>query len=289
MRPTRRWLVSVFVAVTLAAMGVPAQADHATNDISKTMHALGHSVHLGAFSGVPAHERNNSSDIAFWEKLAIQGNYDGFRIVDVNGWLYTQPRPFGARDKAGPPPPRWVIRILLLLHPGLRARRKAASGALASRLWLQDGRRWLDGGRDAFVARLREFTADDPRRLVTFTKMERSSHCFLAHLTPPGEVVEVPFVAVHLQIGEAMIDNLDVAPIGLDELVVFADGHRAETEGAAGARLLTGKDAGGDTEAGTGGAHHLLVVAVDPDGDRRFPLSRTVQGPPQTSAAPALR
>jgi pyruvate,water dikinase len=90
---------------------------------------------------------------------------DGFQIVDVNGWLYTRPRPLGAPDKAGPPPPRFVMRLLLLLHPGLRARRKAASQALASRLWLQDGREWLDGGRDAFVARLRVFTAEDPRRL----------------------------------------------------------------------------------------------------------------------------
>ena len=90
---------------------------------------------------------------------------DGFRIADVNGWLYLRPKPVGAPDKSGPPPPRFVMRILLLLHPGLRARRKAASRALADRLWLQDGRWWLDGGRDAFVARLREITAEDPRRL----------------------------------------------------------------------------------------------------------------------------
>ena len=90
---------------------------------------------------------------------------DGFQIAEVNGWLYLRPKPVGARDKAGPPPPRFVMRILLLLHPGLRARRKAASRALASRLWLQDGREWIDGGRDAFVARLREVTAEDPRRL----------------------------------------------------------------------------------------------------------------------------
>jgi pyruvate,water dikinase len=57
------------------------------------------------------------------------------------------------------------MRLLLALHPGLRARRKAAARALADRLWLQDGREWLDGGRDAFVARLREFTTEDPRRL----------------------------------------------------------------------------------------------------------------------------
>ena len=34
---------------------------------------------------------------------------------------------------------------------------------------------------------------DDPRRLATFTKMEQSSHNFLKHLNPPGEVLEVPY------------------------------------------------------------------------------------------------
>ena len=34
---------------------------------------------------------------------------------------------------------------------------------------------------------------DDPRRLATFTKMEKSSHAFLRHLNPPGEVLEIPY------------------------------------------------------------------------------------------------
>jgi len=35
---------------------------------------------------------------------------------------------------------------------------------------------------------------EDPRRLATFTKMERSSHGFLRHLQPPGEVLEIPYL-----------------------------------------------------------------------------------------------
>lgn len=34
---------------------------------------------------------------------------------------------------------------------------------------------------------------DDPRRLSTFEKMEASSRGFLAHLNPPGEVVDIPY------------------------------------------------------------------------------------------------
>ena len=35
--------------------------------------------------------------------------------------------------------------------------------------------------------------SDDPRRLATFTRMEQSSHHFLKHLTPPGEVLQIPY------------------------------------------------------------------------------------------------
>ncbi len=34
---------------------------------------------------------------------------------------------------------------------------------------------------------------DDPRRLATFTRMERSSHNFLKYVNPPGEVLEIPY------------------------------------------------------------------------------------------------
>ena len=34
---------------------------------------------------------------------------------------------------------------------------------------------------------------DDPRRLPTFTRMEESSHGFLRHLSPSGEVINIPY------------------------------------------------------------------------------------------------
>jgi dienelactone hydrolase len=34
---------------------------------------------------------------------------------------------------------------------------------------------------------------DDPRRIATFTLMEQSSHGYLRHLNPPGEVLEIPY------------------------------------------------------------------------------------------------
>ena len=51
------------------------------------MHALGESAHPATFLGDPDGVRHVSSDLAFWGNLAFQGNYDGFRIIDI-----TEPR-----------------------------------------------------------------------------------------------------------------------------------------------------------------------------------------------------
>jgi pimeloyl-ACP methyl ester carboxylesterase len=50
--------------------------------------------------------------------------------------------------------------------------------------------------RAADYYRQAEFYLDpeDPRRLATFTKMERCSHGFLRYLHPPGEVLEIPYL-----------------------------------------------------------------------------------------------
>lgn len=61
----------------------PGQADHRDFPSTPNMHALGQNQHPASFEVAPA-DREVSSDIAFWEDLAIQGNYDGFRILDIS-------------------------------------------------------------------------------------------------------------------------------------------------------------------------------------------------------------
>jgi hypothetical protein len=71
--------------MALIAAGMPAQADHATRPSTKNMHAKGHSPQTASFlfpDGSPG--RTVNSDIAFWGNLAFNGNYDGFRIVDIS-------------------------------------------------------------------------------------------------------------------------------------------------------------------------------------------------------------
>jgi len=84
MRRPIRWSLVVSGVIALAAAGMPAQADHATRPHTKAMHAKGHSPHPATFLGEPDGVRHISSDIAFWGRLAFNGNYDGWRVVDIS-------------------------------------------------------------------------------------------------------------------------------------------------------------------------------------------------------------
>ncbi len=84
MRRMIRWSMVAVTATALMAWGMPAQADHATRPHTQNMHAKGHSPHPATFLGEPDGVRHISSDIAFWGKLAFNGNYDGWRVIDIS-------------------------------------------------------------------------------------------------------------------------------------------------------------------------------------------------------------
>jgi len=69
------------MALSILAFPLAAGADHGTRPHTKNIHALGHSPHPASFFGSTAAARNINSDIAFWDKLSFNGNYDGFRII----------------------------------------------------------------------------------------------------------------------------------------------------------------------------------------------------------------
>jgi hypothetical protein len=93
MRSRTRRLGLLVVAMSMIAVQAPAGAhpdgdglDHedggpiagyASRENTKNLKAMGHAVHQASFPG-PI-----NSDLAFWGKYAIQGNYDGFRVIDI--------------------------------------------------------------------------------------------------------------------------------------------------------------------------------------------------------------
>jgi hypothetical protein len=83
MRRRIRWSTLAVSMAALVAVGVPAQADHATRPHTRNLHAMGHSPQEGTFS-VPDGQRVINSDIAFWGDIAFNGNYNGFRVIDIS-------------------------------------------------------------------------------------------------------------------------------------------------------------------------------------------------------------
>jgi pyruvate,water dikinase len=68
----------------------------------------------------------------------------------IGGWIYRRVIPVGApppgRGRASPPP-RWLLRILMRLHPAIRRRTSAARRAIAADLPATVIRRWTDEWR----------------------------------------------------------------------------------------------------------------------------------------------
>jgi hypothetical protein len=94
MRPGKRSVLSalafalIAVASSAYAAAVPPE-DTPDRPHSDNMRLLGASLRAGAVTGpppagpgtVPWDTRN--TDLAFWGRRAIQGRYDGFRLVDI--------------------------------------------------------------------------------------------------------------------------------------------------------------------------------------------------------------
>lgn len=90
-RPAPAILAVAALSAGALAFGAAAAPRDDTSDRphSQNMHLLGSSLRAGAVTGpppvgpgdVPWDTRN--TDLAFWGKTAIQGRYDGFRVIDI--------------------------------------------------------------------------------------------------------------------------------------------------------------------------------------------------------------
>jgi rifampicin phosphotransferase len=86
---------------------------------------------------------------------------DHFDVRLVGGRPYLRPRPVGAPEMASSPPPKLIFKLLFLLHPELRYRKKRAALVFATRLWRQDHARWHNELAPKLRQRLLEFQQID--------------------------------------------------------------------------------------------------------------------------------
>lgn len=82
----------------------------------------------------------------------------------VNNHCYVRMRPLGApeprRGKPSSPPPAFVLRAMVRIHPAYRRRAKRARGAIAERQWRIDHDRWTAHDRDAMLTAGRALQAE---------------------------------------------------------------------------------------------------------------------------------
>jgi LVIVD repeat len=78
-------LVGGIVMLSPGASAVPPEVAQATStfDYTKNLHPQGYSPR-GNTPNLPGLTFTANSDLAFWGKLAFQGHYEGFRIVDIS-------------------------------------------------------------------------------------------------------------------------------------------------------------------------------------------------------------
>lgn len=90
----------------------------------------------------------------------------------INGFMYGQPRPFGAPAGA-PPPPAPVLWALTRLHPKMRARLRESARAFDEKRWRVDLDEWDSIDRPAAIAKHRAVQAVD---VATLTDDELANH-----------------------------------------------------------------------------------------------------------------
>ncbi|HEX5615495.1 MAG TPA: PEP-utilizing enzyme [Acidimicrobiia bacterium] len=71
----------------------------------------------------------------------------------VHGCLYFRPIGIGEGDTPKPPPPAWIMKLLVRVHPELRRRNKAAARAWSERRWRHEVDHWFDRERATVVER----------------------------------------------------------------------------------------------------------------------------------------
>jgi hypothetical protein len=80
-RPLIVVIAAFIIALPSVAVAEPVEDAVATFDYTQNMHPMGFSERAVPFSGPGSGVLN--SDLAFWEKMAFQGTYEGFRIIDI--------------------------------------------------------------------------------------------------------------------------------------------------------------------------------------------------------------
>jgi pyruvate,water dikinase len=114
----------------------------------------------------------------FREGVRIYGALlDTLEFGAVNSLLYFAPRGVGAPKGAKGPPPKFLFKALLHLHPEMRRRVATARDLFERRPWREDLRRWDEEIKPAAVRSHLEIQAVDPASLASDGLLAHLERC----------------------------------------------------------------------------------------------------------------
>ena len=79
-----RFAAFMLSVTALVGLSLPAQAGHSSDPATKNLHPMGHIEEPASLLNPAVANPDIHTDIAFWENLAFQGNWDGFNIRDIS-------------------------------------------------------------------------------------------------------------------------------------------------------------------------------------------------------------
>jgi pyruvate,water dikinase len=195
---------------------------------------------------------------------------DRIQPACVNGFVYTQPVPFGAPKGAMGPPPKPVLWLLTRLHPKLRARVAASARAFEIKQWRLDLKQWDEVDKPAAIAKHRAVQAVDPTSL--------SDEELVAHVERCAQHFEDSSYLHHKYTATSMIVTGDLLAGFMEwtggsgaEVLAALQGSSQISRGFAAdeldaaAKAITSSDSARATLAGAGSPDSILeALAADP-------------------------
>lgn len=165
----------------------------------------------------------------------------------VEGFIYTCARPLGAPPESKGPPPRFVLRVLMWLHPELRRRNRRAARVFEERPWRAETRLYLEEWVPPLERRLEALLAADVRALDDGALRAHLAACrqlilddtFVHHRMNCSRVVPVGDFLVHVrgwtgasatEALEALRGSSPYSETGLAEMRELAARVRAEPD-----------------------------------------------------------
>jgi pyruvate,water dikinase len=154
----------------------------------------------------------------------------------VNGFVYTQPVPYGAPPGAKGPPPRPIFWLVTRVHPGIRKRIATSHDAMERRLWQEDLKRWDEELKPASIKAHKNLQAVDPSALDDEKLAEHVRECE-AHLDRMIEQHHSLNISAMLPVGDFMAHAAEWTGMGLGAILQVLRGASPISCGAAASEL----------------------------------------------------